>query len=67
MLAVLVGCYATVLLCLIACAGVVALSATPDETRRKTAYDMLKLLLTAAGGGAGVLGVAIKLHEAGLW
>jgi hypothetical protein len=61
----LLGGYAVLMLALIACAGFVALFVA-DEKRRKTAYDVLRLALTTATGSAGVVAVALKLHEAGL-
>jgi hypothetical protein len=58
--------YALLVLALIGCAGFTALFVSEQE-RRQTAYDVLKLVLTSATGGAGVVAVALKLHQVGLW
>jgi hypothetical protein len=53
-------------LCLLAgCAGGVALF-VGDADRRKTAYDVLKLVLTTTTGAAGLVGLLVRLHDAGL-
>jgi hypothetical protein len=62
----LIGAYAALVLALIACAGFVALFVR-DQERRKVAYDVLKLSLTSATGGAGAVAVVLKVHQAGLW
>jgi hypothetical protein len=62
----LVAAYATLAFALIGCAGFVALFVS-DEKRRKMAYDVLKLALATTTGSAGVVAVALKFHQAGLW
>ncbi len=59
------GGYAALMLALIACAGFVALF-VKDEKRRKMAYDVLRLVLKTATGSAGLVAIALKLHQAGL-
>ena len=64
MLVWLVGVYVIVELLLIAASGYVAL-AMPDSSRRKDAYKVLRLLLSAGAIG-GLAGMIIRLHELGL-
>lgn len=57
--------YAVLVALLISCAGYVALFIA-DEKRREMAFRVLKLVWVTATGTSGVLGVALKLHDAGL-
>jgi hypothetical protein len=58
----LVGAYAVITLLLIASAGRITLSAV-DAERRKDAFKVLRLLVTAGAFSGGLIELLLRLHE----
>jgi hypothetical protein len=61
----IVGCYAVLALAIIGSAAFVAVF-VPNDSQRRDAYKVLKLMLGAITGTGGLLALVVKLHEAGL-
>lgn len=59
---VLIGVYATLLLCLLGLAGYVAIWVR-NAGQRADAYRVLKLVLAATAGAGGLLALLVRLAE----